>query len=497
MSNSSDSGTPRLVQEPAAEGNDETKENAADGDHPANKRRSRLELFAAALIFLVCTAAAALYVAPWPCEYKPDGKETRLESWFQAGFVVVLTILAFQANSLEDIEKRFAKENPGTSLASSLSKALNVRLVRWAFFAIPTFVFLTAMIARDHRDAAVFLMAIVAIFVAAEHFVSLSNAVHAIESVNTIAENLGRTAAVLSTEVTSIRNALGKEYSQSILYSHYAKDWEPPYGGIYAVYHLLDIDKKWHESMASARGWDKYFTPDGHPEGLYAALIRGRRPEILIITDMRHRASQLTSRNALLTNDEIAKDFLRLMGLIWYVMVVRTAATNLRKTLDTNYAIRVVKASTWMHVVDKKVFQVFGTEPDSIYLRELTMEIKRVPEDTTPDLVAWATKEIKREANRGVRATDYICSSLCHALLMKGIYHSEYPLDPGTINKLLSQLGLDAYAATTKEKREKYEPSFCELVRRFLHMLRESATGKSIEFEQFEPTVDILIRELQ
>ncbi|WP_321960473.1 hypothetical protein [Paraburkholderia sp. J7] len=445
------------------------------------------------------------------------------ETSFQGVFVLALTFLAFLMHGLESAGK---KEGHGEAATAGTS-----RLRRWAGnphvrFAVPTLIFFAAMIRRSHDDAAVFLMAVLAIYVAAEHFVALQQQHATARSIlwemsqqaeeikkhtsglgalqtdlKRRATEVGDVIAELNRQVGSIRNSLGTPYSQRQLYKAYGVPVDPRraatpkgYGaGIYAVYRLLDIDGEWLDAPRKQK-WPLYFDKNPPRETLYSALMRGRRDRVLIITDMPLRLVKPWS-DASEPDRDRATDFLRFIGLVWHTVVLEQAARDLQAEhgVRANYDVRVGDSSNWMHVVDGTVYQLLGKPPGQVYLRDLTLDITREGERTGMNLVNWAVEDIMRSASRAASARDYICAVFSQVLMIRRLYQMDLPLLPGIVDQILLDIGFGDWLQFQDGFVEKWSETDAKTV--FRGLIEKFLVG--LADDKGTLTASLIYRELQ
>jgi hypothetical protein len=455
------------------------------------------------IIFILCSSVALLYgVYGFPPEVQQPvcnfltllnnhlcdvsghqqhtGYESELESWTQGIFVAVLTGLAFWAHWV-----RQSRHHPG---------ATSVIRHPWVcvplLFGIPTILFFAAMIHHGHQDAAIFVMAIAAIFVAAEHFIALKEQESiAADLANTqrrqqsVTMNLatamriqasqmqGQTADLgmitsrvsaqaaaidavskdLREQVGSVRNALGTSYSQRLMYDAYRKKPEQNDAtqrrhrltGIYAVYKHLDIDEVWWDCNVGDI-WKNYFLYT--EKTLFSSLKEGGRENLTIVTEMPIRWSG--------ENDDLqAMYFSRFIGLMWYCIVLKHAAASLfggNAHLISKYDIRIASLSNWIHVIDDRVFQILGAPPDNLVVRDLTFDI-HISKDSksAENLAKWAINDIKRASRRGVPASEYICSKFSHGAVMNAL-GPDQTLTDRAVEDMLDGVGMKKWIDARK-----------------------------------------------
>ncbi|WP_154678154.1 tetratricopeptide repeat protein [Paraburkholderia nodosa] len=420
--------------------------------------------------------------------------EGQMDVSYQGIFVLMLTFLAFLMHWL----KGETDANGFFAPVTRLMKLVDPLGGHHFLFAIPTLTFFAAMIRRRHEDAAVFLMAVLAIYVAAEHFVALKEQHRTARDILTKmreqagkleehtsrlgnlqtelearAREVGSVIGVLNKHVESIRNSLGKDYSQANLYRAYRNRLHVEDDGIYAVYRLLDIDEAWRKAPLTDK-WTEYFDLAKSPDSLYAALMEGRRAKVLIVTDMPLRLVALWDEHSKPVKSRAAA-FLRFFGLLWHTVVLQQAARDLydQHHVQVRYDVKVGDSSNWMHVVDSTVYQLFGEPPKHVYLRDLTLDITGNDERTKRNLVNWAVEDIRRTASRAATAKDYIGTVFSDALMARGMYQTDVSLSHVVLDQILFDIGFGDWLGFPEGVQNGLTPEdaktlFRDMIRRFL-----------------------------
>ncbi|MBK5124974.1 hypothetical protein IQ288_34670 [Burkholderia sp. R-69980] len=398
----------------------------------------------------------------------------QLEGYLQAIYVSLLTWLAFLVHEIKqpkntdkkkknkkegnihdadkataslnsfDLQQDHPKEPEPTKSKNRISKRIANFLTApnicvWVLLIAPTIIFVAATINHGEQGLAVFVMALVAIYVAAEHYSSLERQGNIVRRQERATDNLER-------QLGSLSNALGTSYSQQVIFRSYAKTAnEMPSAavqrGIYAIYKYPDIDSKWWSSDVKDV-WEKYFAIKG--DTLFDSIREGRRKKILfVVTDVPLKLSPKKGDGGM--------KFAKFIGLAWYWVCLNEAA---KKVEGAEYDIMVANTSNWIHVVDNQVFQLIGTPPDSLRVRDLNFDINVIAydedesvsgaEEAGKNLVNWAISNIERLAERGTSAEEYLRSVLMYSFIQRG-WEGDHEIDLSGIKSLLPVLGLQAW----------------------------------------------------
>ena len=468
-------------------------------------------LFITSALFVTCTVIAIAYL------YAPLGQDNKstttllgnVDTQTQSLFVLLIMILTFRVHLLNDSSVSSVSGHSYDSwIATAYRTGKEYKIFVPLYFGLPMSIFLFAMIKYRHTDTAVFLMAVVAIYVAAQHYVALEKqdvtirkTLHKINEqagkigthtseLRGIRESFKQQITDLTREVVSVKNALGTAYSQKRLYDEYRNpaNLTPFNSGIYAVYRLLDIDQQWLRAPGRDR-WETYCKPKAYPESLYEALLEGRRSRILIVTEMSLRMVHPDPSSE--TDGSRSTDFEKFVGLMWHTVVLRRAAHVLAEAgILTDYEIRVGYSSNWMHVIGGIVFQLFGEPPNNIYLRDLTLEnYQRHDKLAGENLVKWAMEDVQRVASRGINSVDYLCAVMSHALLMRRRYKPEDQLSEGYLHDILKGLGFEYWLKSQNESSlddvdiKEAERLYAYLINSFLECISDDQPGRKEDFE--------------
>lgn len=377
-----------------------TMEQQASRNHTHN----RLAIAALALWSMSIVLVLTFLFDTWPHEWLKDDQR---EPWFHALVVVVLTLLAFFCNNLhhhvvEDRERRSREQKEATDAKAEEPVEGLIPKIFGSWFAIVIiFLLPTAAYFGAHTlhsplpDPAIFVMAVVAIYVAAEHYASLDKQR---ENLRWVTEELGK-------QVFSIQNALGTKDGRNRIYSEYsqfaASDlqlWEERHP-VYAIYRYFDIDEDWMR----AGDWAEYMGSK-QTTSLVAALRHGDRRLVRIV-------SPLPVPIASSGDDDVAAAdrFHNFIGLVWHWLALRKLATE-----NDGFDFRIAIADTphWVHVVNRKVLQISGDYPHDLRVRDLTLDMS----DMAPRLEQWVRDEIEVLCERGQSAQAFIGTVLMTAL---------------------------------------------------------------------------------
>jgi hypothetical protein len=464
--------------------------------------------------------------------------------------VLILTLIAFYVHIVRsDTVLRLAKaegkkkdiaERKLSSGSASKEPPVNAdafpgesRFVRWlrrvfislfgilVFWFMPALCFFVAMIVDGEKDAAVFAMAIAAIYVAAEHYSTLEGQKAAAEAQQ---RDLQDVAGQLKENVTSIANALGKTNALAEMYKVYrqlpgeidavdkndARDGLDKGGAvpaaaestrsaisadrcIYAIYREFDIEHAWW----SAPNWASYCAQKGDETlSLYRALVDGQRYAALIVVPFSFRA-----RSEMGDKEGKIQRFQDIIGLMWTCVLLWHVGCALRKDegnedddqvegpkkgkvkeeneqirtrkedIVVNHRIIMAETSLWVHVVNGEVHQILDQPRNEVAVRNLSLNVgtRGVP------LAEWARAEICRLATRGPTAHEYLCSCLCRA--NPSLLH-DLNLDPGYCEAVLKKIAFEDWLDTCVASERAQRKDRCiELLRDFMQILEMRQTG--------------------
>ncbi|TXI88084.1 MAG: hypothetical protein E6Q40_04080 [Cupriavidus sp.] len=420
--------------------------------HP---KHNRLAIAALALWSLAIVLVVTFLFDTWPHDWLKDDQR---EPWFHAVVVIDLTLLAFFCNYLHHhiVDEREQREREREARANASARPTQENAAESAeaegadthesiihkifgswigivlIFIVPTAAYFGAHTLHSPLpEPAIFVMAVVAIYVAAEHYASLDKQR---DNLRWVTEELGK-------QVSSIQNALGTKDGRHRIYGEYSQrsavraEPSDAQRSIHAIYRYFDIDDDW----LRADSWDDYLNTK-QTTALVAALRNGERQRVRIV-------SPLQAPVASSGGDEIetADRFHNFMGLLWHWLALR----KLQQTRgDFDFRIAIAQTPHWVHVVNGKVFQIKGDFPHALTVRDLTLEMG----DMAPRFATWVREEVETLCAQGESAEDFIAAVLRDAAAATRQTADGSADDVGAI---LRQLGWEAWhihAAT------RYEP---------------------------------------
>ena len=330
---------------------------------------------------------------------------------------------------------------------------------------------LYALAMRDLYNPAVFFMGFVAVFMAAEHFGSLTGAVTGItEGANTLEvqnkdikkllDDITRESQTLEAQNKDIKKLLD-EYGLSAHRQKMFALYRFAESRIDAVLRVVDIDVQWWELVKAGRSdtWSDYFNLEPPPlpgyEGLtlFQALIppTDTNRKLVVRTDKVQFVCQMPfALSQAGEGDWREEDFENLLGLAWRLVVLHEVRKRRIKAWQTETAnepgkanggrfqyvrMKVTNCPSWIHAIDDKVYQVQADSRGLQYSRVRQLTEDEPATDPTAqrtertrlngDLVGWAHEEIRRYARNGASGEDYVCAILRFVCLTRNT------LDPG------------------------------------------------------------------
>jgi hypothetical protein len=297
-------------------------------------------------------------------------------------------------------------------------------------------------------------MALIAIIVAAEHYSGLLAAVKDLRQVegytSTLAENAGLSHFV-------------KE-----VYERYAYAKE-----IHAVVRLHDIDPVWW-TFAKAKGkdpWPPYFEhakklqiPTSDQRNLARVLTRvpdsSAQDKVLLsacfVTDLPMPGSKEWESRL---KDEDEPLLCDLFGFAWQWIVLQQA----HSPPEVECRAWVSRPLCWVHATDRVVFQVLRRKLRSrssvlVIADRDAMPPSPAAEETYRGMVQWAKEEVRRYAERGCAAEDYLLAVLRHAALQGSKTGDAELVSKGAatddLRYLVELLGFDAFLQSSWRRSE-------------------------------------------
>ena len=377
---------------------------------------------------------------------------------------------------------------------------------------LPAISFVVAM--YQAYQPAVFVMALVAIYVAAEHFGSLEAQKNILgeqqgnlaaqeeilekqqeilkeqqQSLKTQQQDLN--AAVKNIEKVAVdigmivRN-MGLETFINLVYETYAKART-----ISAVVRFHDIDRTWWEFGKDGDPWKKYIaTMDQYPSPVTLINALGskradggknlERAQFIADLPLPHSAewkSRFNSDKHWLFQD--------IIGLAWQLEVMGIVC----ELLNDRQLARawISRPLSWIHVTDRVVFQIIQRKKilDSTVQKLVTDEESSSHDarvrTLSSNLIEWAEGDIQRYAERGCAAEEYIFSLLRWASFDASVLGSDELYVNGNLERALNILGLDKwlsqgalekeceYVGSTERVRVLCVDIFERLIERTLH----------------------------
>lgn len=429
--------------------------------HPTH---NRLAIAALALWGLALVLVVTFLFDTWPHDWLKDDQR---EPWFHAVVVVDLTLLAFFCNHLHHhiVDERAQRERErraraeaslepttaptpprkgkktGEETAEAEGAGARESIIHKIFgswigivliFIVPTAVYFGAHTLHSPLpEPAIFVMAVVAIYVAAEHYASLDKQR---DNLSWVTEELGK-------QVSSIQNALGTKDGRHRIYGEYSQrsavraEPSDAQRSIHAIYRYFDIDDDW----LRADSWDDYLNTR-QTTALVAALRSGARQRVRIVSPLQAPVESSGGDEI-----EAADRFHNFMGLLWHWLALRKLQ---QMRGDFDFRIAIAQTPHWVHVVNGKVFQIKGDFPHALTVRDLTLEMG----DMAPRFAAWVREDVETLCAQGQSAEDFIATVLRNAGAA-----TRQPADGGAIDvgAIMQQLGWRAWhihAAT------RYEP---------------------------------------
>ena len=293
-------------------------------------------------------------------------------------------------------------------------------------------------------EPAVFVMALAAIYVAAEHYSSLEETREELQHrVNELGEHIG-----------TLLNADGLVAWRAKLYNQYRTAARR----IDAVVRYFDIDPEWWQCYAAPDPWTEYVDrADAAPQKGYLLNVLADEKclaKIQFVADLpmpmlRDGVFPLKTQHS----PVLASYFRDLLGLAWQLTVLAKVRARRRErhTAPGDYAyarIKVAGAPSWMHVIDSKTYQVIERqEIEQATVRELDLDITDTPGKIR--LSDWARRNVRHFAFRGTLGEEHLLATLRRAALLDD---SSNHLNGTTLDPVLCLLGMEDYLAIASHR---------------------------------------------
>jgi hypothetical protein len=310
---------------------------------------------------------------------------------------------------------------------------------RWlvALSVLPAIVFALAMQAA--YEPAVFVMALVAIYVAAEHYSGLREAARDLKEGNRRlrrnVDAVNDSVAVVSAKVReatdlvgTLLNAEGMDNWKFELYGEYKKSTRRVDG----VVRYFDIDPLWWRCRSGR--WAEYFKSAEDGDGTLFNALLACSATVQFVADLPFPGSRMSWS---------AAQFRDLLGLAWQLVVFAEVARR-RNNPNKYLRVRISGAPSWMHVVDSATYQV--VERHSLAQSTVRRLDKNL--STDPDrnrLSDWARRNIRTFAFRGTPGEEYLLGCLRIATLEAG---EDDVLKGASLSAVLRELGMFTFIDT-------------------------------------------------
>lgn len=298
---------------------------------------------------------------------------------------------------------------------------------------VPALIFVMAM--YQAYQPAVFVMALVAILVAAEHYSGLeeqkeqfrrqeTKLVEANDALKKTSDEIRQSASVLADVKRGTERMLKSmglhKYIQNVYQAYRQAET------IFAVVRIHDIDDVWWKATPGQDVWQTYFALDKEkPLTLFNALSPSASRKTLkanIVADL-----PLPGSHEWIRRKSDSSLFQDLLGLAWQLSVLEEA----RKRFEDSMSVHawVSRPLCWIHATDRIVFQVLQEEKliESSVLTLADKDEKHIAEKSQfqrqldDNLIEWAQDDIRRYIDRASSAEEYIFSVLRYAILDESI----------------------------------------------------------------------------
>lgn len=335
----------------------------------------------------------------------------------------------------------------------------------WAVGMALFVVLLFAFTMHQAYQPAVLVMALIAIIVAAEHWSGLKEQR---EKLDAQSKELTAAAASLAT----VKDNTGRLAEDAGL-SHFVRHVYERYAAakmIHAVVRMHDIDPLWWSFAKAAKDpWDDYMADaKRRPEPKDATAERRNLARALrrdsselkacFVTDLPMPGSDEWDRR--LKADDGEPLFGDLLGFAWQWIVLQEVQ---KTSKQVDCRAWVSRPLCWVHATDRVVLQVLRREPRSrsgvlVIADRDGLSLSAGAEETYRGMVQWANEEVRRYADRGCTAEDYLLAVLRYAAALASKQGDAGLVASGDatadLGYLLELLGAGAWIASPARKSE-------------------------------------------
>jgi membrane protein implicated in regulation of membrane protease activity len=369
-----------------------------------------------------------------------------LEAFLQICAVVSISFLWFFAFSLKGELKRLRIEGRYNRYH---------KLVAWIFVwwpvaasAVPVLLFIVTM--HKAYQPAVFVMALAAILVAAEHYTGLKEQEHALEDTR---DDLEKLVGRLGDQVRSIENKTEIILNDRGL-AQFKRDVYAAYGDaevIHAVVRIHDVDDEWWEgAFPLDDSWQAYRNHGrDHPQTTLLDLLtrqENKRLRADFISDFPLPDSAEWHRRREDAGDHLFGD---LLGLAWEIEVLHLATSLSRG--EVSLSAWVSRPLCWMHATDSKIFQVIQRIPKETSSVMTLADAKggsgalaQPHAGLTADMLEWAHEDISQYVTRGGDAGEFVLSLITVAARRSNASTNENIMSD-ELRKPLNYLGMQTW----------------------------------------------------
>lgn len=402
--------------------------------------------------------------------------------------VCCLWFCGFRAARLSEVPPRNGKL-PWRWVLSILHWILTRQWCLVGVMLVPAAAFALAM--KDKYNPAVFVMALAAIFVAAEHYSSIAEARADLTKTR---NQLDKTQAALEVTRKELEEALRRnQESIEVLLNadglaKWRKDVYRAYAGSYwridAVIRIFDIDEAWWNSDGN---WDRYEEHEQLSDPtLFFALTQSdkrapRTDSVLFVAEMPSppfEGSQILG-------------FESFLGLTWWLLVVeRVRRHRGRANVEPRQVagrdrvlpfvhLRIASSQSWMHAIDDSVYQVIERPQLPASVRLLTATTMDEPRQRR--LSRWAHDDIRRTGRRGCDGEEYVCSVIRYVALHYAGLNEDNPLRGGFIEEILNKIGMKEWIQQFNvEDRERRRKLAIAIVEEFINQRKRDSASAAL-----------------
>lgn len=323
----------------------------------------------------------------------------------------------------------------------------------------------------EPRDAAIFLMAVIAIYVAFEHLSELGEQRELVVDQSALLGEQEKMLEKYAQRLDSLANAVGLESGRREIYTAYKSENEK----IMAIVHFFEIDIQWFRAEDEVRDYKKQ-----SPAATFYDSLKNV-PEVLFVADLPLPLRKLGPYP--IDEAQLSNQFNNLLGLAWQWRMLDDMVKDNQSETKRKFQIKIASTSNWIHVTNKRVYQILpGKVSRGTRVRDLTIDLA----DDDAQLVslrAWAQEEIYQAAERGSDGQEFLCAAIFSRFL-SGEPPDYAVLTRSGLGDILRDLGMEEWIGKHADYVEGLVMSREDLTERCLDIFQKFLIAVTHEGQQ-------------